>query len=177
MNEITFLYVKDMKGNNTMTKEFDFNPEMGNSGRKRPVKSFTLSDETIRGLKEMSKFHPEINVSNWVDNVLKLALQEDINPAVFIGYIKGFKPVTLMLRSELADFINALILTGGHGLGMASKITPLTVGNKVSKAILNAPMFLAGDMEVHGNLNAELLQAKDNTREMYSAYSYDFDDE
>ena len=160
-----------------MTKEFDFSPEMGNSGRKRPIKSFTLSDETIRGLKEMQKFHPEINISNWVDKVLQQALQEDISPMSFIGYRKGFKPVTIMLRSELADFINALILTGGHGLGMASKITPLTVGNKVSNAILNAPMFLAGNMEVHGNMNAELLQAKDNTREMYNAYNYDFEDE
>lgn len=160
-----------------MTKEFDFSPELGNSGRKRPIKSFTLSDETIRSLKEMQKFHPEINISNWVDNVLKQALKEDINPAVFIGYRKGYKPVTLMLRSELADFINALLLTGGHGLGMATKITPLTVGEKVTRAILNAPLFLAGNMEVHGSAESELLTAKDNTREMYSAYNYDFGDE
>lgn len=155
-------------------KEFDFSPEMGNSGRKRPVKSFTLSVETIKGLEELQKFHPEINVSNWVDNLLKLALKEDINPAVYIGYRKGYKPITLLLRCELADFINALMLTGGHGLGMATKITPLTVGEKVTKAILNAPMFLAGNMEVRGSMDAELLQAKDNAREMYNAYNYDF---
>ena len=131
-----------MKGNTKMTnKEFDFSPEMGNSGRKRPIKSFTLSEDTTRGLKEMQKFYPEINISNWVDNVLNIALQEDINPAVYIGYRKGFKPVTLMLRSELADFINALILTGGHGLGTATKITPLTVGEKVTRAILNTAVI------------------------------------
>ncbi|MBQ7668643.1 MAG: hypothetical protein IJS47_04895 [Clostridia bacterium] len=158
-------------------KEFDFSPELGNSGRKRPIKSFTLSEDTIKGLKDMAKFHPEINISNWVDKVLQQALKEDINPAVFIGYRKGFKPVTLMLRSELVDFINALILTCGHGLGMATKITPLTVGDKVSKAILNAPLFLAGDMTVHGSLESELLQAKTNTREMYKAYNYDYEDE
>lgn len=158
-------------------KEFDFSPEMGNSGRKRPVKSFTLSFETIKGLEELQKFHPEINVSNWVDNLLKLALKEDINPAVYIGCRKGYKPVTLLLRGELADFINALMLTGGHGLGMSTKITPLTVGEKVTKAILNAPMFLAGNMEVRGSMEAELLQAKDNAREMYNAYNYDFNND
>lgn len=166
-----------MKGNTKMTnKEFDFSPEMGNSGRKRPIKSFTLSEDTTRGLKEMQKFHPEINISNWVDNVLNIALQEDINPAVYIGYRKGFKPVTLMLRYELADFINALLLTGGHGLSVATKITPLTLGNKVTKAILNTPLFLAGDMTIQGNMENELLQAKGNAREMYSAYNYDYEE-
>jgi len=160
-----------------MTKEFDFSPDMGNSGRKRPVKSFTLSEETIKRLKDMAVFHPEINVSNWVDNVLKQALKEDISPAVFVGYRKGYKPVTLMLRAELTDFINALILTGGHGLGMTTKITPLTVGEKITKAILNAPLFLAGDMTVNGSMNSELLTAKDNAREMYQAYNYDYEDE
>jgi len=160
-----------------MTKEFDFSPDMGNSGRKRPVKSFTLSEETIKRLKDMAVFHPEINVSNWVDNVLKQALKEDISPAVFVGYRKGYKPVTLMLRAELTDFINALILTGGHGLGMTTKITPLTVGEKITKAILNAPLFLAGDMTVNGSMNSELLTSKDNAREMYQAYNYDYEDE
>ena len=176
---ITFLYIKGMKGNNTMlNKELDFSPELGNAGRKRPLKSFTLSAETVDELKKMQKFHPEINVSNWVDNILKQALKENMNPALFVGYRKGFKPITLMLKAEVVDFINALMLTGGHGLGMANKVTPLGLGEKISSAILNSSLFLSGDMTVRGRLDFEksLANATDNIREMYKSYKSMYDD-
>lgn len=132
-------------------KGLDFQP----SGKKATV-SFTASDEAKYFLEYMQRRY-NTNVSAFINNLILSAkkMSGNIEPMDYPFEGGKYREVTLLLRSEIADFIEAWKNYGMVGNvcinGKNSKESnPIQIGRKISYILADNVEFMSCDSNIYG---------------------------
>lgn len=139
----------------------DFNPKL--TDIKKPI-SITIGFEAQELLRILHERY-SANVSKFIDGLLRMVYKQKQLAPVDYAYRGGqYKEITLLLRAEVVDFLNAWILYGKCGslsIGntQISPSTPLQIGEKLSYIIANDPDTMRCDSTIYGETE-HMLESK-----------------
>mgnify|MGYP002322963902 CR=1 FL=1 len=135
------------KNNNSL----DFSP-VYKSGENKAKVSITLDRDLLEKLKQYNEIYGT-NISNFINNQLRFALNfrklEEIREFQLKQH--NYKSINLLLRKEIADYLELLMLDGLNILGDEVKsATPVQLADKLSDELLDDSWFHTLDLHTYG---------------------------
>lgn len=129
----------------------DFSP-IYKSGENKAKVSVTLDKDLLEKLKQYNEIYGT-NISNFINNQLRFALNfrklEEIRE--FQIKQRNYKSINLLLRKEIADYLELLLLSGLKILGDELKsATPIQLADKLSDELLDDSWFHTLDLHTYG---------------------------
>lgn len=129
----------------------DFSP-IYKSGENKAKISVTLDKDLLEKLKQYNEIYGT-NISNFINNQLRFALNfrelEEIRE--FQLKQRNYKSINLLLRKEIADYLELLMLNGLKILGDELKsATPIQLADKLSDELLDDSWFHTLDLHTYG---------------------------
>lgn len=142
----------------------DFHPQGFNT--KRPL-CVTIGQQAQLFLDSLVQFE-NVNVSKFVDALLCMVdYQKGVtNPITYANEGGKYRYCNLLLREEVADFLEAWILNGITGNAAINNpiiepSTPFQIAEKLSFSIVDNPEIMSCDRNIYG-YNTMAMQAKYN---------------
>ena len=135
------------KNNNSL----DFSP-VYKSGENKVKLSVTLDKDLVEKLKQYNEIYGS-NISNFMNNQLRFALNFRKLGEIRDFQLKqqNYKSINLLLRKEIADYSELLILNGLKILGDEVKsATPVQLADKLSDELLDDSWFHTLDLHTYG---------------------------
>lgn len=131
----------------------DFNPSL--KSKKKTV-SFTVSQESNDFLEYLKRRY-NTNMSAWFDELI-LAVKKvsgELEPIDYSFENGKYREVKLLLRRELADYIEAWKIYGKVGnlcinSNLTQPSTPIQIARKMSYLLAENPEFMSCDSNIYG---------------------------
>ena len=164
-------------------KGLDFHPDIGEKEKKKAPKRHTISVSI--GLEAQVFLNHllsdrTVNVSRFIENLVLMAKQhQDLGMHEYFQEGIKYKECTLLLREEVADFIESWLFYGIIGnlsinSGRVARSTPLQIGRKISFLLANDNEFRLGDSNIYGYLSSDIEQKfntlKEKTKQVPKEY-------
>lgn len=129
----------------------DFSP-IYKSGENKAKISVTLDKDLLEKLKQYNEIYGT-NISNFLNNQLRFALNFRKLEEIREFQLKqcNYKSINLLLRKEIADYLELLMLKGLNILGDELKsATPVQLADKLSDELLDDSWFHTLDLHTYG---------------------------